>query len=100
MPAAWIRTPDEEALLRRAIDLQRPAHTTYELVLVEPRFRVGTQSILDLDTVISAPPGGRLACPRAEDAPSQPARRRLGFDTVLGQGGDPSALEGAELILA
>jgi phage tail-like protein len=100
MPAAWVRTPDQEALLRRAIDLQRPAHTAYELVLVAPRFRVGTQSIIDLDTVISAPPEGRLACAHAEDPPSQPARGRLGFDTVLGQGGDPSALESAELILA
>ena len=100
IPAAWVRSPDEEALLRRAIELQRPAHTTYELVLVEPRFRVGVQSTLDLDTVISAPHEGTLGCPRRADAPSRPAHQRLGFDTVLGSGSDPSALGRADLILA
>jgi phage tail-like protein len=84
VPAAWVRTPDDEALIRRAIEMQKPAHTTYELVLVEPRFRIGEQSTIDLDTVIGGPLPGPLVCPTVDDAPSRPAYQRLGYDTTLG----------------
>ena len=87
VPAALVRTADQEALIRRAIDLQKPAHTTYELVLVEPRFRIGDQSTVGLDTVIGGPLPGPLVCPTVDDPPSRPAYQRLGFDTTLG-GGD------------
>jgi phage tail-like protein len=62
VPAAWIRTPEDEAMLRRAIESQKPAHTTYELVLVEPDLRVGEQSTIGLDTVIGGPGPALLAC--------------------------------------
>jgi phage tail-like protein len=84
VPAAWIRTPDDEALIRRAIELQKPAHTTYELVLVEPRFRIGEQSTIDLDTVIAAPLTPPLGCALVDDAPGRPVYQRLGFDMTLG----------------
>jgi phage tail-like protein len=75
LPAAWIRNAADEALLRRAIELQKPVHTSYELVLVEPRFRIGEQSTIDLDTVIGAPlAGGPLLCPTVDDAPARPNR--------------------------
>jgi phage tail-like protein len=94
VPAVWIRTPDAEALVRRAIELQKPAHTTYELVLVEPRFRIGVQSTIALDTVIGAPLPGPLLCPTVNDAPGRPLYQRLGFDTTLGCGsGAPRGLE-------
>jgi phage tail-like protein len=85
VPSAWVRTREQEALLRRAIDAQKPAHTSYELVLVEPRFRVGVQSTVALDTVIGA---------------ALPPRDRLGYDLVLGAGTDESALGHSDLILA
>lgn len=88
VPATWIRTAADEALIRRAIDLQKPAHTTYELVLVEPRFRIGEQSTLDLDTVIGAPAPAALACATEDTAPASPLSRRLGFDTALGCAAD------------
>jgi hypothetical protein len=83
VPASLVRTAEAEALLRRAIDAQKPAHASYELVLVEPRFRVGDQSTLDLDTVIGAPMPGPLLCPQVHDAPGRPPHQRLGFDTTL-----------------
>ena len=86
VPASFVRTPDDEALIRRAIELQKPAHTTYELVLVEPRFRVGEQSTIGLDTVIGAPMPGPLLCAAVVDAPGRPPYQRLGFDTTLGCG--------------
>ena len=72
--AQWVRTPEAEALLRRAIDIQKPAHTTYELVLVEPRFRIGDQSTIGLDTVIGAPPPAAWRVPRS---PTRPAGRHI-----------------------
>lgn len=84
VPSALIRNADDEAIVRRAIDMQKPAHVTYELVLVEPRMRIGEQSTIELDTVIGAPHPGPLPCPATSDAPSRPPRGRLGFDTTLG----------------
>ncbi len=88
VPAMWVRTAADEALIRRAIDLQKPVHATYELVLVEPRFRIGEQSTLDLDSVIGAPHPAPLACATEDVAPASPLSRRLGFDTTLGCAAD------------
>jgi phage tail-like protein len=100
VPSAWVRTAEDEALLRRAIDAQKPAHTSYELVLVEPRFRIGVQSTVALDTVVGAPAPGALGCPTVEPAASHPPRDRLGYDLTLGAGTDESALGHSDLILA
>jgi hypothetical protein len=83
VPAALVRTPDDEALLRRAINVQKPAHTTFELILVEPRFCIGVQSTMDLDAVIGGPVPASLTCPRIADAPSRSPYQRLNFDTAL-----------------
>jgi hypothetical protein len=84
MPAQWIRTAENERMVRRALDTEKPAHTHYDLCLVEPRFRVGLQSTLGLDTIIGDYPVARLACLHDTDAPpSRPARHRLGYDTIL-----------------
>jgi phage tail-like protein len=84
VPAAWVRTGDQERMVRRALDAEKPAHTSYDLCLVEPRFRVGIQSTVGLDTIVATVPAGRLACRHDRDlAPSLPPRHRLGFDTVL-----------------
>lgn len=85
VPSACVRTAAAEALLRRAIDLQRPAHATYELVLVEPRFRVGVQSTLELDAVVGGAAAQPLPCERSDGAPSRSPFQRLGHDAVLGR---------------
>jgi phage tail-like protein len=84
VPAAWVRTAADEQKLRRALEMEKPAHTAYELCLVEPRFRVGVQSTVGLDTVIGGLPVARLACRCVDDEPPGRAPRgRLGYDTVL-----------------
>ena len=80
--------------------MQTPAHVSWELVLLEPRFRIGVQSTVGLDTVIGAPVVSALACPTDTQPASRPPRERLGFDLVLGAGYDDAALGGADLILA
>jgi phage tail-like protein len=88
LPAAWVQTADQETMVRRALDAEKPAQTVYDLCLVEPRFRVGIQSTAGMDTIIGAYPVTRLACGEttgsAAAAPSLPPRGRLGYDTILG----------------
>lgn len=100
VPAAWVRTEAEEALLRRAIAAQTPAHASYELVMVAPRFRIGVQSTVALDTVIGASANSGLACPSGDRPPSAPPHTRLGFDLVLGAGNSAAILGSTDLILA
>lgn len=85
VPAPWVPTAADERLLRRAIEDEKPAHTTYELALVPGGVRVGRQASVGIDTVIGELPRARLACcPQDHDAaPGRPPRGRLGVDTVL-----------------
>lgn len=100
VPAQLVRTPADEAMLRRAIEAQKPAHAAYELVLVEPRLRIGVQSTIELDTIIGAPLAGPLPCPALADAPSRPPYRRLGFDTILGPGSEGNSRSRLTRVLA
>jgi phage tail-like protein len=102
VPAAWVRSAADERMLRRALEAEKPAHTGYELRLVEARFRIGVQSTVGLDTILGDVPQARLTCEANEGAlpPSRAPRHRLGYDTVLSCGGAappslPAALERA-----
>jgi phage tail-like protein len=84
VPSAWIDTAEDERMVRRAIADSKPAHTAYDLTLVEPRFRIGLQSTIGLDTIIGDYPAARLGPPNAPDVPpSRAPRGRLGIDTIL-----------------
>ena len=97
VPAAWVRSEADERMIRRALDAEKPAHTQYELCLIEPRFRLGAQSTIGLDTVIGAAPSLRLGCAScSSDAPSLPPAGRLGYDSVLSGSGRGEG----ELVLA
>jgi len=89
VPAAWVATPPAQALLRRAIDLQRPAHTIFSLVLVEPRFRIGDQSTLDLDCVIGGDVPSRLGDSGETRISAGRSGGRLGYDATLGGSRQP-----------
>lgn len=92
VPAPLLRSAADEAKLNRAIEAQKPAHASYELVLVEPRLAIGVQSTIGLDSVVAGPGCGTLACRPWNDPPSLPPRGRLGIDTVLaGAHGRPAA---------
>jgi phage tail-like protein len=83
IPAAWARNEDDVQMLRRAIELEKPAHTSYDLCLVEPKFRVGVQSTVGVDTVISARSPMSLA--DQGDEPDGQPRQMLGINTILGR---------------
>ena len=66
----------EEQTLRQIIELSKPAHTIAQLQWAEARFRIGTQSLVGVDTVIAKYPVGIIE-----------GRGKLGYDTVVGDPG-------------
>lgn len=101
VPAMWVRTAKDEAMLRRAVEREKPAHTVYELKLVEARFRIGTQSTIGLDTILGCYPVIRLTCLDRENqlAPSRQRSPILGYDTVLSRSSAQRPQPGQQLIL-
>jgi phage tail-like protein len=83
VPAAWVRTADQESMFRRAIEVELPAHVRYDLCLVEAGFRVGIQSTVGLDTIVGGLPLWRLPAEPDLSAPSLLPLNRLGYGTVL-----------------
>jgi hypothetical protein len=68
-----IKSDAFERMLRYLIDSNKPAHTQYTLEKIEPRFRVGMQATVGLDTQVGAYPKMVLShC------------STLGYDTLLG----------------
>ncbi len=41
--------------IRTLVDQEKPAHTVYQLCIVEPRMRVGYQNRVGIDTVVGGP---------------------------------------------
>ena len=84
VPSSWVRTAKDEEMIHRALREEKPAHASYDLCLVEPRFRVGLQSTVGIDTILGAWPQARLACTHDTDIPpSRLPRQCLGLDTIL-----------------
>ena len=46
---------DTLARIRSLLDAEKPAHTLYQLCIIEPRFRVGFQARVGIDTVVAGP---------------------------------------------
>lgn len=76
VPAACARRPGIAQALQSLVESERPAHVEVHLVFVEPRFRVGVQSMLGLDAVIGARPDATVL-----------DTMRLGRGTVLAAAG-------------
>lgn len=81
--------------LERIVELSKPAHSQGNIVLVEPRLRIGRQSIVGVNTVVGCYPAGvttgesrlgegTLLSPSADEA--LPPRARVGKSTRLGSG--------------
>jgi phage tail-like protein len=81
VPAAAGTSPQQRRILQRLLDFATPVHTVGSIEYVEPRFRIGIQSCLGLDSVVARVPAGLV----------------LG-ETPLGQGtmltGEPGAPSG------
>ena len=58
VPACFGRAEHHIKALRNMIESEKPAHTQYQLIYVEPRFRIGFQSSIGLDAVVGRYPEG------------------------------------------
>ncbi len=56
VPASAGKTPERRRALERLIARERPAHTQANVMYVEPRFRIGYQSMIGLDSVVASVP--------------------------------------------
>jgi hypothetical protein len=84
VPAALAPSDQEARALQRVIDQEKPAQALGELHLVEPRFRIGVQSTIGMDTILGPYPAARLASVESPpDTTFRPPRHVLGYDTVL-----------------
>jgi phage tail-like protein len=81
VPAACGKSIPQKRALINLLNSEKPAHTQYQLEFVEPRFRIGFQSMIGLDSVVGRYPEG-VTLNQSE----------LGSGTVLGSA--PNALSG------
>ncbi len=51
-----VNSPQALEKVRAVIEEEKPAHTAYHLCVLEPRWRVGFQSRLGVDTIVGGPP--------------------------------------------
>ncbi len=74
VPASYARNDARRTAIERLITLGKPAHTAHQLELVEPRFRIGFQASIGLDSVVGRYP-----------QVFKLHKHRLGYNTVLGR---------------
>jgi phage tail-like protein len=79
-----VMCPETLANVRAIIEQEKPAHTAYHLCIIDPRFRVGFQSRLGIDTVVAG----------QQRSLSLGTEQCLGLDSVLA--GSPPSLLGTE----
>lgn len=79
-----VMRPDAMARIRALVDQEKPLHTSYQVCVIDPLFRVGFQSRLGIDTLVGGPPRS-LALGTGQ---------ALGPDAALA--GPPPSLLGAE----
>ncbi|MEJ2567397.1 MAG: phage tail protein, partial [candidate division WOR-3 bacterium] len=52
IPSKFLSADEDERIIRKIVDLWKPAHTKFYLCKIEPRFRIGMQSSIGTDTII------------------------------------------------
>jgi phage tail-like protein len=92
LPASSGQTEQRRKVMQRLLRFAAPAHTAATVEYVEPRFRIGIQSSLGLDSVIARVPTGLVlgetplgqASVLTGDPSDSGGPRALGATTVLG----------------
>jgi len=75
VPAKYGEDPGQRHALQNLLRAESPAHTQYNVKFVAPRFRIGFQSMIGLDSVVGRYPAGvrlsdmRLGCASVLDSP-------------------------------
>jgi phage tail-like protein len=83
-----VMSADALSKVRAVLDSEKPAHTLYDLCIIEPLFRVGFQGRLGIDTVVGGPPRslalGSGQALGVDTALAGAAASRLGDESRLG----------------
>jgi phage tail-like protein len=58
VPAQYVEDPTWRRALLNLLEAERPAHTSYSLEIAGPRFRIGVQSTIGLNSVVGRYPRG------------------------------------------
>ena len=53
--AAQVPLAAQRQALRDLIEAEKPAHTDFQLCLIEPRMRVGVQARVGIDSIVAGP---------------------------------------------
>jgi phage tail-like protein len=62
--ASDLNSPGALDTVRQILDQEKPAHTVYQLSVIEPRMQVGAQARIGIDTIVAAgPPAAQLGMP-------------------------------------
>jgi len=77
VPVAGEVSEVQQRTLERIVEMAKPAHTQAYLRVAAPKFRVGVEAFIGVDTVISRYPNQVIA-----------GKAKLGYDTVLGPSED------------
>jgi phage tail-like protein len=94
LPRSQVSAPATLAAVRELIEREKPAHTTYQICLVEPGIRVGYQALLGVNTLLGGgpAPASRLGEPNGRGLvlAGEPAGRignsRVGVSVRLSEG--------------
>lgn len=87
VPAAQVPLAIQRQALRDLIEAEKPAHTDFQLCLIEPRMRVGVQARVGIDSIVAGPgPAMRLGS------------GELGLDSYLGGEGAPPESSTMEVV--
>jgi hypothetical protein len=99
LPLTRRLSPAQELQIRALIEKEKPAHTQFELRKVQPRFRVGVQSTVGLDTAVGQYPrlilnecatlGYDSLLSRAPESPQNPTlqvgeKAHVGVNSIVG----------------
>ncbi len=74
IPSSFCEEKKKERALNNIIEMEKPAHTEHNICKVYPRYRVGVQSTIGVDSIIASYPETILCYGST-----------LGFDSILGE---------------
>lgn len=77
VPARRDYTGLERQTIHRIVEMAKPAHTLAHVRILEPRYRIGSQAIIGMSTVLSPLPRATAVC-----------EGKLGNDTLIGPSED------------
>jgi phage tail-like protein len=81
VPRAFLPSTDEVRGFLNVLTREQPAEAQAELMLIDPRMRIGVQSTLGVDSILGVYPSAKLAGDM--DDPAQPPAARLDYDCLL-----------------